>query len=132
MENASKALLIAASVLIAIVLIAFGVRIFNSTSGTADEVEGTMASAEAAQFNNKFTGHIGNKSKAQVIALLNQVIANNATNSIHTIAIQSSSSDANKDINTFVNSVAMDTKQTYTVKIKKFDDKGYIKVISID
>ena len=60
------------------------------------------------------------------------MIANNATNSIHTIAIQSSSSDANKDINTFVNSVAMDTKQTYTVKIKKFDDKGYIKVISID
>ena len=36
MENASKALLIAASVLIAILLIAFGIRIFNSVSNTSE------------------------------------------------------------------------------------------------
>lgn len=35
MENASKALLIAAAVLIVILLVAFGMRIFNSTSETA-------------------------------------------------------------------------------------------------
>ena len=37
MENATKALLIAAAVLIVILLIAFGMRIFNSTSKTSEE-----------------------------------------------------------------------------------------------
>ena len=36
MENASKALLIAAAVLIVILLIAFGVRIFNSSTNVGD------------------------------------------------------------------------------------------------
>ena len=35
MENATKALLIAAAVLIVILLIAFGMKIFNSTSGVS-------------------------------------------------------------------------------------------------
>ena len=40
MENASKALLISAAVLIAILLISFGIRIFNSTDNTDDMVYG--------------------------------------------------------------------------------------------
>ena len=36
MENASKALLIAAAVLIVVLLIVFGVRIFNSASSAGD------------------------------------------------------------------------------------------------
>ena len=39
MENATKALLIAAAVLIVILLIAFGMRIFNSTGDTSKEAE---------------------------------------------------------------------------------------------
>ena len=45
MENASKALLIAAAVLIVILLIAFGMRIFSSTanvSGQATEVGNSL------------------------------------------------------------------------------------------
>ena len=41
MENASKALLIAAAVLIVILLIAFGMRIFNSTGSTATQATST-------------------------------------------------------------------------------------------
>ena len=37
MENATKALLIAAAVLIVILVIALGMRIFNSTSGATKE-----------------------------------------------------------------------------------------------
>lgn len=51
MENASKALLIAAAVLIVILLIAFGMRIFNSTSdvsGQATET-GTQISNQTSQ-----------------------------------------------------------------------------------
>lgn len=39
MENASKALLIAAAVLIAIVLVALGVKLLNSAEDTAGEAE---------------------------------------------------------------------------------------------
>ena len=39
MENASKALLIAAAVLIVILLIAFGMSIFNSTGDTAADAQ---------------------------------------------------------------------------------------------
>ena len=41
MENATKALLIAAAVLIAILLIAFGMRIFNSTSDVSGQAQDT-------------------------------------------------------------------------------------------
>lgn len=41
MENATKALLIAAAVLIAILLIAFGMKIFSSTGDTSAEAQKT-------------------------------------------------------------------------------------------
>ena len=41
MENASKALLIAAAVLVVILIIAFGMRIFNSTSDVAGQADST-------------------------------------------------------------------------------------------
>ena len=77
MENASKALLIAASILIVILLIAIGMRVFNSTSGTTDSVEVTMNATEKATFNAKFTAYIGKKSSAQVKTLANLIIASN-------------------------------------------------------
>ena len=41
MENASKALLIAAAILIVIVLIAFGVSVLNSSGDIGDQATGT-------------------------------------------------------------------------------------------
>ena len=91
MENASKALLIAASILIVILLIALGMRVFNSTRGSTDSVETTMATTEMTTFNTKFTTYLGaNKSKSEVIKLLNEVIANNAINTSHQVKINSS------------------------------------------
>ena len=51
MENATKALLIAAAVLIVILLIAFGMRIFNSTSDVSGQAQNTGAqiSTQAGQ-----------------------------------------------------------------------------------
>lgn len=80
MENASKALLIAASILIVIILIAFGMQTLNSTKGTQDSVKTTMDATAKASFNNKFTAYFGNKSVAQAKALVDVIIANNATN----------------------------------------------------
>ena len=82
MENASKALLIAASVLIVILLIAFSISIFDSTSGTKDNVEETMKATEIATFNNRFSAYFATsgKSAAQAKALANIVTSNNSTN----------------------------------------------------
>lgn len=116
MENASKALLIAASVLIVILLIAFGIRIFNSTSGSADQIDGTMKTTEIATFNRKFIAYVGdNKTRAQVISLLNVIIASNASTD-HQVTVNNGS--AQNKINALSSLDA-----TYTIKI---EDTGYI------
>lgn len=80
MENASKAILIAASVLIVILLIAFGMTVFRSTKDSTEPLGDTMDATKIAQFNSKFTSYVGTKSIAQVRALADVVIASNATN----------------------------------------------------
>ena len=54
MENATKALLIAAAVLIVILVIALGMRIFNSTSGASGQAvtSGQQMSNSTAQATN--------------------------------------------------------------------------------
>lgn len=87
MENASKALLIAGSVLIAILLIAMGVRVFNSTTGMSDATESSMQTAEAMMFNNKFSGYMNKTlTQAEARSLLQLIQANNAT-SPHKVSI---------------------------------------------
>lgn len=87
MENATKALLIAGSVLIAILLIAMGIRIFSSTNGTTEATKTTMDATSVAMFNSNFTQYLGtNKSKSDVIQLVNKVIAVNASSN-HAIVI---------------------------------------------
>ena len=54
MENATKALLIAAAVLIAIVLVALGVNLLNSAGDTSDEA------AKVANQLDKTTGNAAN------------------------------------------------------------------------
>ena len=122
MENASKALLIAGAILVAILLIAMGVRVFNSTQGTTEATQTTMKSTEVAMFNNKFLGYVGeNKSRAQVISLINLVISSNATNSLHEVKIN----------NVKPTGVSGYEENNYTIGVQ-FDDKGYVNNIEIN
>lgn len=131
MENASKALLIAASVLIVILLIAFGVRIFNSTSGSAEQVEGTMQTAETTMFNNKFIQYQGErKSLNDIKSLANLVIAHNANNTNRKVSldiyIQSPYAYCNTDVaNTISTTVGKLTSNEYNVYIYYSND-GYV------
>lgn len=77
MENATKALLIAAAVLIVILLIAFGMRIFNSTSDVSGQ-----ATSTGTQLSNK-TGVAANSASDALSGLngwTNKYNNNNATN----------------------------------------------------
>ncbi len=85
MENASKALIIAGSVLITIMIIALGVTIFNKAKSSSDT--SNLDTAEINMFNSKFERYDGNQSGSQVKSLLSSVISNASTNSEDTIKL---------------------------------------------
>lgn len=78
MENASKALIIAASVLLAILIIAMGVAIFNKAQGAADT--SSFDTAEINMFNQKFERYSNNQLGSQVKSLISFAISNASTN----------------------------------------------------
>lgn len=140
MENASKALLIAGSILIAILLIAMGVKVFTSTQGTTDQTEKAMQSTEVAMFNSKFTQYAGeNKRYAQVRALLDIVSASNSTsNRKISVYVGPSNGEANKyelpsDSGGIQN--ALDNKTDYSFRIfignGCYNSEGFLEKIYI-
>lgn len=127
MENATKALLIAGSILIAILLIAFGMKILIPATSTVDSSESAMKTTDMATFNSKFTAYIGTKNKAQVMSLLNVVIANNATSN-HSVTITSGTGTVSP--NSLMSNLE---NRTYTISITESDyEKGYVKNININ
>ena len=61
MENASKALIIAGSILISILLISVGLIVFNSTKGVVDQGKEASKLMEKEAFNSNFTKYCGDK-----------------------------------------------------------------------
>lgn len=77
MENASKALIIAGAILIAIMIISLGVLIFNKMGGAAKEAA-NMDEQEIAAFNSKITPYLGTSiAGSQVNALLQYCLSSN-------------------------------------------------------
>lgn len=129
MENASKALIIAGSILLSILIIALGMYIFSSSSGVTDDT--TLSQMEVSTFNGKFDKYKGMQNGTNVSALLDALIANcNGTESdseLPVVTYVSENSSNNKtqvykksDFKTIKNSlesshryyVAMDTNDT--------------------
>lgn len=77
MENASKALLIAAAVLIVIVLIGFGMQIFNSTGDASDDVDPVVdwmsLKSTVARINIQFGKYNGNQKGSVIHKMLDEV-----------------------------------------------------------
>lgn len=77
MENASKALIIAGSILIAIMIISLGIYIFKQYSSFTKE-NADLSEQEISAFNSKITAYLGEGiSGSQVNALLQYCLANN-------------------------------------------------------
>ena len=86
MENATKALLIAAGVLVVILLIALGMRIFNTTSYVSGASESQMQSTAVQTFNSQFVGYLDRPlNQSQASALFQKVNASNATDKEHQV-----------------------------------------------
>ncbi len=79
MESASKALLIAGSVLIGILVVSLGVYLFVTFGQNAREVEQRNAEQQLAQFNTTYTVYQGRNDLTiyDIITVVNQVKENN-------------------------------------------------------
>ena len=87
MENASKALLIAGAILIAILLIAIGMKVFNSASGVVDSAGSNMSSQEKTMYNKQWDMYKGTQSGSTCLQLLSDIASNNANKSNPGIAV---------------------------------------------
>lgn len=86
MENASKALIIAGAILLAILLISLGIMIFNQAQDTV--TNSGMTEAELTAFNNKFLKYEGKQKGTMVKSMMQDVMANNANASdSHTVTV---------------------------------------------
>ena len=78
MENAVKALIIAGSVIVAILIISLGVSIYTSNSDVTNEADSTMGSTAAFAFNQKFSHYFSNSASGSAAKdLVDQVFYNN-------------------------------------------------------
>ena len=76
MENASKALIIAGAILLAILIISLGIMIYNQASGVVNN--NSMTEVQVTSFNGKFDQYLGDKIRgANVNALVSAVNTNN-------------------------------------------------------
>lgn len=76
MENASKALIIAGAILLAIVIISLGLVVVNNSRSVTENAN--LSEQEIQSFNAKFIAYEGtNVSGSRVNALIQQVIATN-------------------------------------------------------
>ena len=76
MENASKALIIAGAILLAILIISLGILIYNQASGIVGN--NTMSEVDIQTFNQKFTQYVGEQRGSAVRSLIQQVQASNS------------------------------------------------------
>ncbi len=128
MENASKALIIAGAILLAILLISLGILIFNQAQDTVNN--SGMSQAEITAFNNKFLKYEGNRQKGSVVkSLINEVLASNSDSSLPdvTVSVDGETKTSTSDI---------DTKKEYKVELEyentaDSDNLGYVKNIKI-
>lgn len=125
MENASKALLIAGAILLAILLISLGIWVLNQGKDVASNSGISQISKTA--FNQKFTQYEGNQKGSAVRSLVQEVIAANS---------DENNKDAGISITVYYNSTAITStasiKNTQTYSIGVFyGANGYVDQIRI-
>lgn len=138
MENASKALIIAGAVLLAILLIGVGMLVFNAANKPISESTGQMDEQTVKMFNSKFTPYIGtNISGSSVKTLLDTVVTSNGANPSNTVKVTSTGGLATATYNTsskkttITNIDKIIDANKYTVTVTEYDPNGRIVTINI-
>lgn len=113
MENASKALIIAGAILLSILLISFGLMIFNQAQDTVNN--SGMTQAEIQAFNNRFLKYEGTHKGSVVKSLINEVIAANADENLPDITVNNNN-PAGSEAGSGTSGIS--TTKSYTVKLE--------------
>ena len=133
MENASKALIIAGSILIAIMIISLGIVIFNRFGNSAKKMA-NMDKQEIAAFNSKITPYVGNHvSGTQVNTLLQYCLSVNMSakqsgNTYQAISVEGATT-LDKDSTSYTR-VTTGSNVSYTVDATQ-DPNGLMTIITI-
>ena len=133
MENASKALLMAAGILIGILILALMVTLFVGSSNLANSYDKTKKAEAIQQFNVNFTKYLGEDRLTihEVVTICN--FADKDNNKIHEVTI-TGKIYTEDDIKTAVNSYSTEENsiKKYTLKINSYSEEGYVNSISFE
>ncbi|MCL2354357.1 MAG: hypothetical protein FWC68_00400 [Oscillospiraceae bacterium] len=89
MENASKALIIAGAILLAILLISIGIMVFNAATAPVDQGADIATGQTATMFNSPWEAFgRRNQNATQVRQLMNQVNSHNRQNANNMVLLQ--------------------------------------------
>jgi len=136
MENASKALIIAGAILLAILIISLGIMVYRQAS---DIVKNNgMEEVEVNAFNTKFVRYVGNTEKPQdVINVLETVLTTNAT-STHQVKVFYNNIDNeldNSEINEYIGNIRNKNitrpEDGWNIIVHFDETSGYIDMIMI-
>ena len=119
MENASKALIIAGAILLAILLISLGIMIFNQAQDTV--TNSGMSEAELTAFNNKFLKYEGDAVKGTMVKSMVQEVKatnQNASDGISIKVYLNTNTDQQTTKGTEISTTeSIEAKHTYKVKM---------------
>ncbi len=129
MENASKALIIAGAILIAILLISVGVWVMNSVNPLKDSAQQQTDAMAIQTFNAQFVDLEGeNVSASQVREIFSKVNSSNVQDSAHKVKIIGAQTGDAPELTNYSSIVTK--KQRYSVSVEYGTD-GYISIIRI-
>lgn len=133
MENASKALIIAGAILLAILIITLGIVIYQQASGVINN--SSMTQVEITQFNSQFTQYQGKQRGSTVKSLYQTVLANNVSQDSDDrrvkIVCTITGNLEKKDTSLPANMSNIATGSSYDVKIDYGSSKGNAGLVDI-
>ena len=129
MDNASKAIVIAGAVLIAVMIISLGVFLFNSASNTGKDFSTSMVSKEILQYNSRYSTYTGaGVSYSDTKSLINNIRQHNSNveelGQYSRIAWDVNGSNENMS--------SLKPTETYKIEISSYDSQGVITGIHIE
>lgn len=128
MENASKALIIAGTIIIVMIVIAAGMYLFNSAGGLSSSVQSKWSDDEILNFNRQFTKYEGTQKGSVVKELIETV---NRSNERSEVRVSFNKTYVNVSNNVFYANSQLINGKTYKIS---FGDKvdGVITSIKIE
>lgn len=137
MENASKALIIAGAILLAILIISLGIMIFSQAQDTINN--SGMSKAEIQSFNSQFTKYEGTQKGSNVKSLIQEVNSSNVSDvqegndrNIQLVGAGNADSGANGTTKAYTYSTSsIASSAQYDISIEYDSNSGYVNKITI-